>query len=71
MRARTLAYALVLAVCGVALGATPAGAQQLIDATTDGGLAFVAFTIMVVLFTLSLFYLDRIRRRREADEDEG
>ena len=40
-------------------------AQQLIDASKDGGAAFLAFAIMVFLFTGSLFYMDRIRRRRE------
>jgi hypothetical protein len=46
-------------------------AQQLIDASEDGGLAFLAFAIMVFLFTASLFYMDRIRRRREErDRDE-
>jgi hypothetical protein len=40
-------------------------AQQLIDASEDGGLAFLVFAIMVFLFTGSLFYMDRIRRRRE------
>ena len=39
-------------------------AQQLIDASEDGGLAFLVFAIMVFLFTASLFYMDRIRRRR-------
>jgi hypothetical protein len=40
-------------------------AQQLIDASEDGGLAFLAFAIMVFLFTGSLFYMDHIRRRNE------
>lgn len=40
-------------------------AQQLIDASKDGGLAFLAFAIMVFLFTGSLFYMDHIRRRNE------
>jgi hypothetical protein len=40
-------------------------AQQLIDASEDGGLAFLVFAIMVFLFAGSLFYMDRIRRRRE------
>jgi len=43
-------------------------AQQLIDAgggKGEGGLAFVAFTIMCVLIVGALFYMDRIRRRRE------
>lgn len=44
-------------------------AQQLIDASKDGGAAFIAFTIMVFLFTGSLFYMDRIRRKREERND--
>ena len=43
-------------------------AQQLIDAgggKGEGGLAFVAFTIMCLLIVGALFYMDRIRRRRE------
>ena len=40
-------------------------AQQLIDASKDGGAAFIAFSIMVFLFTGSLFYMDRVRRKRE------
>lgn len=45
--------------------------QQLIDATTDGGLAFVAFTVMVVLMTLSLFFLDMVRSKKERDSDSS
>jgi hypothetical protein len=50
----------------VALGA-PAGAlaPQPIDASEQGPLAFVAMTVMCVLFVASLFYMDRVRQRRE------
>jgi hypothetical protein len=44
-------------------------AQQLIDASKDGGAAFIAFSIMVFLFAGSLFYMDRIRRKREEKSD--
>jgi hypothetical protein len=44
-------------------------AQQLIDASKDGGAAFIAFACMVFLFTGSLFYMDHIRRKRE-DRDQ-
>lgn len=44
-------------------------AQQLIDASKDGGAAFLAFAIMVFLFAGSLFYMDKIRRKRE-ERDE-
>jgi len=40
-------------------------AQQLIDASKDGGAAFIAFATMVFLFAGSLFYMDHIRRKRE------
>ena len=48
--------------------ATPAGAQQLIDAGRghidgSGGLAFVVFTIMVFGIGFGLFFMDRVRRR--------
>ena len=46
-------------------------AQQLIDASEQGGEAFVAFAIMVFLFTASLFYMDRIRRKREEKRDQS
>ena len=48
-------------------------AQQLIDAgggKGEGGLAFVAFTIMCVLTVGALFYMDRIRRRRDEGRDQ-
>jgi len=45
-------------------------AQQLIDASEQGGEAFLAFAIMVFLFAGSLFYMDRIRRRREERDRE-
>jgi hypothetical protein len=44
-------------------------AQQLIDASEDGGLAFLAFAIMVFGFAGSLFYMDKVRRRREEREE--
>ena len=43
-------------------------AQQLIDASKDGGAAFLSFAIMVFLFAGSLFYMDHIRKRREEQE---
>lgn len=49
-------------------------AQQLIDAgggEGEGGLAFVAFTVMCLLTVGAMFYMDRVRRRREDDSDQG
>jgi len=44
-------------------------AQQIIDASGEhqGGLAFIAFTILVVAIAASLFYMDRVRSRRERE----
>ena len=47
-----------------------AGAQQLIDAGRghvdgSGGLAFIVFTIMVFGIGGAMFFMDRIRRRRD------
>ncbi len=51
----------------LAITALPAGAlaPQPIDASEQGPLAFVAMTVMIVIFVFSLFYMDRIRQRRE------
>jgi hypothetical protein len=49
-------------------------AQQLIDAgggEGEGGLAFVAFTVMCLLTVGAMFYMDRVRRRREEKPDQG
>ena len=45
----------------------PAGAlaPQPIDASEQGPLAFVAMTVMIVIFVFTLFYMDRIRKRSE------
>ncbi len=59
----------LLSVTALVAMASPAGAQQWIDATDQGGEAFVAFTVMVVIFTFTLFMLDRVRKRR-LEEDE-
>jgi len=45
-------------------------AQQLIDASKDGGAAFISFAVMVFLFTGSLFYMDKIRRRRQQRDEQ-
>jgi hypothetical protein len=44
-------------------------AQQLIDASKDGGAAFIAFATMCFLFAGSLFYMDKVRRRRQDRDD--
>ncbi|MBA2327359.1 MAG: hypothetical protein H0V95_12040 [Actinobacteria bacterium] len=49
-------------------------AQQIIDAgggKGEGGLAFVAFTLMCLLTVGALFFMDRIRRRRGERDGRG
>jgi hypothetical protein len=66
-RIRTLLTTAVLTVTALVALASPAHAQQPIDATEDGGQAFLAFAIMVFLFAGALFFMDRVRRRRTGD----
>jgi len=68
-------FVLAVSVVGVVLvgAAAPAGAQQLVDAGGDngqGGLAFVLMALMVFVIGFSLFFMDRVRRRRAAEQDE-
>ncbi len=68
-------FVLAVSVVGVVLvgAAAPAGAQQLVDAGGDngqGGLAFVLMALMVFVIGFALFYMDRVRRRRAAEQDE-
>lgn len=57
-----------------AVTASPAGAQQLVDAGKENGggaTAFVLFALLVGLTFAVLFSMDRVRRRRqEAEERE-
>jgi hypothetical protein len=65
----------VLAAAGAVASlffAIPAGAQQLVDAGKEHGggpLAFVLFTALVGLTFAVLFAMDRIRRRRQAEQE--
>jgi hypothetical protein len=74
-RVRNLAVLAVSSVVALALIASPAGAQQLVDAGKEhggGATAFVLFTALVGLTFAVLFAMDRVRRRREAErEREG
>jgi hypothetical protein len=70
---RTLASAALVVTALLVGAAAPAGAQQLVDAGGDngqGGLAFVLMAVMVFLIGFSLFFMDRVRRRRAAQQDE-
>lgn len=42
---------------------------QLIDAGEDGASAFIAMTVMIVLFVIFLFSLDRYRKKREEESE--
>jgi hypothetical protein len=57
-----VALTLVLAGCDTSQ-------PQLIDASSDGPLAFVFFALMCFLFVGLLFLIDRVRQRAE-DEQE-
>jgi hypothetical protein len=48
----------------------PTLAQQFIDASNDGGAAFIFFAIMCFIFVGVLFAVDSIRRRSSKDEEE-
>jgi hypothetical protein len=74
---RRVRHVVVIAAAAVAafvVTASPAGAQQLVDAGKEhggGALAFVLFTALVGLTFAVLFAMDRVRRRRqEARERE-
>ena len=72
-RVRDLVVMIVSSVTAFALVASPAGAQQLVDAGKENGggaLAFVLFTVLVGLTFGVLFAMDRVRRRREQERDE-
>ena len=70
---RHMLKAIVIGLGAVAATAAPAGAQQLVDAGKEGdgsgGLAFVLFAAMVMLFFAALFFMDRIRRRTPDDAE--
>lgn len=70
---RTRIRVMVAVVASIVFGmASPAFADskpQLIDASEDGALAFVAFAVMCFLFVGLLFLIDRVRQKAE-DEQE-
>jgi hypothetical protein len=67
---RRILISLVGAALFVIVAAAPAGAvaPQPVDASEQGGLAFVLMAAMCGLFAASLFYMDRVRRRRSGEE---
>jgi hypothetical protein len=71
LRTRIGTFVAVAYLALFAIG-SPAGAlaPQPIDASEQGPLAFVAMTILCVLFISSLFYMDRVRQRRETAAEQ-
>jgi hypothetical protein len=63
------AGALIVFVLTALSAPASALAPQPIDASEQGPLAFVAMTILCVLFVASLFYMDRVRERRSQREE--
>jgi hypothetical protein len=61
-----------LAVVALVASASPAAAQQVVDAGKDrqGGTAFILFALMVFIIGGLLFLMDHVRRRRGAGDDE-
>jgi hypothetical protein len=73
-RMRDTVVMIVCSLVALAVTASPAGAQQLVDAGKENGggaEAFVLFVLLVGLTFAVLFSMDRVRRRRqEAEERE-
>ncbi len=72
-RLRDLMVLAVSSTVALGLAASPAGAQQLVDAGKENGggaLAFVLFTLLVGLTFGVLFAMDRVRRRREEAREQ-
>ena len=70
MNLRRVALSLIAGSLLVLTAAAPAGAvpPQPVDASEQGGIAFVLFAVMCGLFAASLFYMDRVRRRRSGED---
>jgi len=72
-RLRDLVVLAVSSTVALVVAASPAGAQQLVDAGKENGggaLAFVLFAALVGLTFGVLFAMDRVRRRREQEQDQ-
>ncbi|HMG25842.1 MAG TPA: hypothetical protein VKH36_03420 [Acidimicrobiia bacterium] len=73
-RTRDVVVLVVSALAAFVATASPAGAQQLVDAGKENGggaTAFVLFALLVGVTFAVLFSMDRVRRRRqEAEERE-
>ncbi|MFL6241894.1 MAG: hypothetical protein ACJ73V_02575 [Acidimicrobiia bacterium] len=72
-RLRDLVVLAVSSTVALVVAASPAGAQQLVDAGKENGggaLAFVLFAALVGLTFGVLFAMDRVRRRREREQEQ-
>lgn len=71
-RTRDAIVMIVAALAAFAATASPAGAQQLVDAGKENGggaTAFVLFALLVGVTFAVLFSMDRVRRRRHEAEE--
>ena len=71
-RLGNLVALVVSSTVALVVAASPAGAQQLVDAGKENGggaLAFVLFAALVGLTFGVLFAMDRVRRRRQEDQE--
>ena len=72
-RVRDLVVLAVSSTVALVVLAAPAGAQQLVDAGKENGggaLAFVLFAALVGLTFVVLFAMDRVRRRRQEEQEQ-
>ena len=71
-RLGNLVALVVSSTAALVVAASPAGAQQLVDAGKENGggaLAFVLFAALVGLTFGVLFAMDRVRRRRQEEQE--
>ena len=71
-RLGNLVALVVSSTVALVVAASPVGAQQLVDAGKENGggaLAFVLFAALVGLTFGVLFAMDRVRRRRQEEQE--
>ena len=72
-RISSLVVLAVASTVALVVASSPAGAQQLVDAGKENGggaLAFVLFAALVGLTFGVLFAMDRVRRRRQEEQEQ-
>ena len=70
---RHLVALVVSSTVALVIAASPASAQQLVDAGKENGggaLAFVLFAVLVGVTFGVLFAMDRVRRRRQEEQEQ-